>query len=78
MNIWKKADYSRLYAGIGKMLACDLSQVKLYLELGRLVEQQTGKRSCCDGNGVYHRQLSRSLRLFSPQPLPDAGLLSDV
>ncbi len=37
MNIRKNIDYSELYAGIDKALAANLSQMELYLELGRLV-----------------------------------------
>ena len=43
MNIRKNIDYSGLYAGIDKALAANLSQMELYLELGRLVSGRPEK-----------------------------------
>ena len=43
MNIRKSIDYSDLYAGIDKVLAGNLPQVELYLELGRLVSDRPEK-----------------------------------
>ena len=37
MNIRKNIDYSELYTRINKAFAANLSQMELYLELGRLV-----------------------------------------
>lgn len=43
MNIRKDIDYSGLYAEIDEALATDLSQIELYLELGRLVSGRPEK-----------------------------------
>ena len=43
MNIRKNIDYSGLYAEIDKALAAGLSQMELYLELGRLVSGRPEK-----------------------------------
>lgn len=43
MNIRKNIDYSGLYAEIDKVLAAGLSQMELYLELGRLVSGRPEK-----------------------------------
>ena len=43
MNIRKNTDYSDLYAEINKVLSADLSQMKLYLELGKLVSGRPEK-----------------------------------
>ena len=43
MNLRKNIDYSGLYAEIDKALAAGLSQMELYLELGRLVSGRPEK-----------------------------------
>ncbi len=43
MNIRKNIDYSELYARINKAFAANLSQMELYLELGRLVSGRPEK-----------------------------------
>ena len=43
MNIRQNIDYSSLYDGIDKALAAGLSQMVLYLELGRLVNGRPEK-----------------------------------
>lgn len=43
MNIRKNIDYSSLYAGIDQALSCGLSQMELYLELGKLVSDRPEK-----------------------------------
>ena len=37
MNIRKEHDYSALFAGIDQALRAELSQMKLYCELGKLI-----------------------------------------
>ena len=43
MNIRKNIDYSDFYAEINKAIIADLSQMELYLELGRLVSNRPEK-----------------------------------
>lgn len=43
MNIRKNIDYSGLYAEIDKAIISDLSQMELYLELGKLVSGRPEK-----------------------------------
>lgn len=43
MNIRKNIDYSEMYAGIDQAIAADLSQMELYLALGRLVSSRPEK-----------------------------------
>lgn len=43
MNIRKNIDYSEMYVGIDQAIAADLSQMELYLALGRLVSDRPEK-----------------------------------
>lgn len=52
MNIRKNIDYSSLYDEIDRVLAASLSQMELYLELGRLVSSRPEKGAAVGISGL--------------------------
>lgn len=82
MNIRKNTDYSDLYAEINKVLSADLSQMKLYLELGKLVSGRPEKGAAVmvaeyitavypNRTGFFPRNLRRmrdSFRMYKEHP----------
>ncbi len=49
MNVRKTVDYSAMFASLDALMAANLSQMKLYCEIGRLVQAGTDGTDQCGG-----------------------------
>lgn len=66
MNIRKEHDYSALYAGIDQAIDANLSQMKLYCELGRLICARPEKGTAVTAAAYFVRQYPE-MSGFSPR-----------
>ena len=75
MNVRKPVDYSSMFAALDTLMAEDLPQTELYCEIGQLVSGRPEKRRRCRRSGVPAGCVPWRLRVLSPEPAPDAGVL---
>ena len=61
----KNIDYSEMYAAIIKAMACDMSQMELYCEIGKAVCARTEKGAAVAA-AQYPKSCYPDVRGFSP------------
>lgn len=68
MNIRKPVDYSELYAGLDELLKSDMQQMKMFCEIGKLVDSRPEKGAAVAAAEYIHNNYP-DRQGFSPRSL---------